>query len=465
MADPFPARGFTRLAYNDSRDLVFGHAPKPVRAGFDLTIGGGQVYPEVNFTLPPMSISDATWAEVRGHYEEIGEGVVKRALALQVPGIVLEFELLPPMTDRPEWGAEITAILHRHLARAHADHGLRSALRATITDLRDEVRPPLLRTGDAWDKVKRSFELCADAGAHILSIESVGGKEVHDEALLYGDVRGLAFALGVLSCRDMAWLWDQIVGVCRARHGVIPGGDTACGFANTAMQLAHQGMLPEVLAAVDRAMTAPRSLVAFARGAVGPSKDCAYEGPVLKAITGAPIAMEGKSASCAHFSPLGNIAAAMCDLWSNESVQNVRLLSGNAPEAYAELLAYDCRLMNQATARGGALTLRDWLSDSDRWLSAQAAILSPEATWEIAQAIVNETNDYRRTVAAGMAAVRLLKEGTRSGRLALAEAERQWLDRAEAALAELPAEEHALLSEMQDVYGHLFSPASYGLKT
>ena len=175
--------------------------------------------------------------------------------------------------------------------------------------------------------------------------------------------------------------------------------------------------------------------------------------------------MEGKSASCAHFSPLGNIAAAMCDLWSNESVQNVRLLSGNAPEAYAELLAYDCRLMNQATARGGALMLRDWLSDSDRWLSPQAVILSPEATWEIAQAIVRETDDYRRTVAAGMAAVRLLKEGLRSGRLALAGAERQWLDRADAALAELPAEEHALLGEMQDVYGHLFSPASYGLKS
>jgi hypothetical protein len=64
-----------------------------------------------------------------------------------------------------------------------------------------------------------------------------------------------------------------------------------CGFGNTAMQLAHQEMLPEVLAAVVRAMTAPRSLVAFERGAVGPSKDCAYEGPVLKAISGVPIAM------------------------------------------------------------------------------------------------------------------------------------------------------------------------------
>lgn len=114
--------------------------------------------------------------------------------------------------------------------------------------------------------------MCADAGAHILSIESVGGKEVHDQALLYGDVRGLAFALGVLAARDMRWLWTQIAGICRARPGVIPGGDSACGFANTAMQLAHQGTLPEVLAAADRALSAPRSLAAFEQGAVGPSK-------------------------------------------------------------------------------------------------------------------------------------------------------------------------------------------------
>ena len=63
-----------------------------------------------------------------------------------------------------------------------------------------------------------------------------------------------------------------------------PGGDTARGFADTAMQLAHQKMLPEALAAVVRAMSAARSLVAFEHGAIGPSKDCAYEGPVIKAL-------------------------------------------------------------------------------------------------------------------------------------------------------------------------------------
>ena len=51
-----------------------------------------------------------------------------------------------------------------------------------------------------------------------------------------------------------------------------------------------------------------------------------------------------------------------------------------APEAYTELLAYDCRLMNTALERGRARDLRDWLTDSDRWLSPQATILSPDAT-------------------------------------------------------------------------------------
>jgi len=464
MPNPFPAIRYTGLTIHRPEDLIFGHSPQPVRCGFDLVIGAGQVYPEVNFTLPPCSITEETWAEVVDQYEEMVEAVLRRAVALQVPGLVLEFEHLPPMTERAEWGAEITALLHRHLKRASETHGLRSALRVTPADLRDQRRPPVLRSGEAWERVKRSLETCADAGAHILSIESVGGKEVHDQALLYGDVRGLAFALGVLAARDMGWLWDQISGICAAREGVIPGGDSACGFANTAMQMAHQRLLPEVLAAVDRAMSAARSLVAFEHGAIGPSKDCAYEGPVLKIITGRPIAMEGKSASCAHFSPLGNIAAAACDLWSNESVQNVRLLSGSAPEAFTELLIYDCRLMNTALERGGALTLRDWLVASDRFLSPQAVLLSPEAAFEIARAIVGQKDDYRRTVAAAQVAVELLKDGVASGHLVLPRLEEHWLHRIEEELASLPNDEGELIGEMTKTYGHLFDPSSYGFQ-
>jgi methanol--5-hydroxybenzimidazolylcobamide Co-methyltransferase len=69
---------------------------------------------------------------------------------------------------------------------------------------------------------------------------------------MYGDFSGIVFALGVLAPRDVSWLWEQIGKICAAHPGTISGADSACGFANTAMQLAHQKMLPEVLAAVVR---------------------------------------------------------------------------------------------------------------------------------------------------------------------------------------------------------------------
>ncbi|MGA2673771.1 MAG: methyltransferase MtaB domain-containing protein [Terracidiphilus sp.] len=457
-------RKYSTLAIQNQDQLLYGVCPHPLECGLGLVIGGGSVFPEVNFTLPPMNMTDETWPEVVAHYEQMAEQILRRAASLAVPGIVLEFELLPPMTERPEWGAELTALLKRHLQAYYDKHHLAAALRVTPTDIRDRLKPPLMRTGQAWERLNRSLELCAEAGADILSIESIGGKEVHDQALMYGDFPGIVFALGVLAPRDMSWLWGEMGDICARHPGVVPGGDSACGFANTAMQLAHQKMLPEVLAAVVRAMSAVRSLAAFEQGAVGPSKDCAYEGPVMKVITGYPISMEGKSASCAHFSPLGNIAAAMCDLWSNESVQNVRLLSGNAPEVFTELLTYDCRLMNTAAAsEGGALQMRNWMTVSDEWLSPQAAVLSPDATMKIATAIVGADTPYHRTLAAGRAAVEILKSGVAQEKLHLSRKEQQWLTRIEDALDALPKEEEALIHDMEAQYGSLYDKQSYGL--
>jgi methanol--5-hydroxybenzimidazolylcobamide Co-methyltransferase len=455
---------YRTLAFSSPDELVFGQALKPVSCGFELRIGAGQVFPEVNFTLPIIDITGEKWTQIRAHYDEIAQCVLRRAVALHVPGIVLELELLPAMTQTPSWGGEITAILHNHLRAAHDRFGLKCALRVTPTDIRDQGNFPRLRSGPAWESLAQSLRTCRDSGADILSIESVGGKEVHDRALIHGDIRGIVFALGVLAPRDMAWLWDHISNVCsQSDRTVVPGGDTACGFANTAMQLAHQKMLPQVLAAVIRAMSAARSLVAFEHGATGPSKDCAYEGPIIKAITGYPISMEGKSATCAHFSPLGNIAGAMCDLWSNESVQNIRLLSGIAPEAYTETLAYDCRLMNVASAREQALVLRDWLTESDEWLSPQAVILSPRAAYQIAEAIVSTCDPYHRTIAAGQKAVAILQEGLRNGMLRLASREEKWLNRIDDELCTLPPTADELGGGAKEVYGELFLPESYGL--
>ena len=453
---------YDRLLIPGISGFTFGRAPRPVVCGFGLTVGGGKVYPELNFTLPPMSITADSWGDVMAEYRDIGEMIRRAAARLRLPGLMVEFELLPPMTEHPEWGAEIVALLHESLRRAHEEFRLPCALRVTPTDIRDMVRPPLLRTGPAWEALESSIVACARAGADVLSIESVGGKEVHDQALLYGDIHGVIFALGVLAPRDMDFLWRAIVRICH-ENGVLPGADSACGFANTAMQLASQGMLPEVLAAVIRAASAVRSLVAFSRGAVGPSKDCAYEGPVIKAITGAPISMEGKSASCAHFSPVGNVAGALCDLWSNESVQNVRLLSGSAPEAFLESLAYDCRVMNEALRSGREEMYRDMLVESDVHLSPQALVLSPESTLRIAGAILREKTPYERTCAAARETVGLIRDAVREDRLVLPKRESEWLNKIEYALDSLPGAEGDLMAPMIDAYGSLFSPASYGL--
>ena len=125
---------YETLAVCNPDDLVFGRARRPVVCGFDLTIGAGQVYPEVNFTLPAIMVSSENWSEIVAQYTEMVTGIVRRAVALQSPGIVLELELLPAMTEQPEWGAEITALLHRTLQEAHDQHGLRCALRVTPTD-------------------------------------------------------------------------------------------------------------------------------------------------------------------------------------------------------------------------------------------------------------------------------------------------------------------------------------------
>lgn len=456
---------FEGLAFKSADDLVFGRSPRPLRCGLGVELGAGSVVPEINFTLPAMELNEVTWEQAVAHYREMAEEIVRRALFLKAGAIVLEFEHLPPMTARAEWGAEITALLLGILRGARDRHGLASALRVTVVDTRLKHRPPRVRSEEVWLPLEASLRACAAAGAHILSIESEGGKEVCDAALAHGDIQGVLLALGVLAPADMDWLWTRIVEICGAsEREVLAGGDAACAFSNTAMQLANQRMLPETFAAVVRAMGAVRGLVAYERGAAGPWKDCGYEGVILKAITGVPISMEGKSASCAHQSPIGNVAAAACDLWSNESVQNVRLLSGGAPAAFAEALIYDCRLMNAALARNHERVLRELFVESDVHWSPQAAILSPDAAFAIAGAIVRERTPYARSLAAGHAAVELLRSDQRAGRLALSSAELAWLDRIGTSLCEAPSSPEELLARTEETYGRLFDAASYGLR-
>jgi len=456
---------FKSLAIEDPIDLIFGVAPKPLKTRSGMVIGGGTVYPELNFTLPPMTIDASSMAEVRRNYEQIIELALRRAAELDAPGVVIEFETLPPMTEHPAWGLEIAKILLEGMQREKDQSGLKSVLRMTPNDNREFERPPLMRSGRYWEAMLESFEGSAAAGAELLSIESVGGKELHDEALINGDLARSLFSLCILGERDMRFLWTHLQQIAD-RHGVKCAGDTACGFGNTAMVLAEQKMIPRVFAAVVRAVTAVRSLVAYECGAVGPGKDCGYENPILKAITGYPMAMEGKTSACAHLSPMGNLAAAACDTWSNESVQNIKLLGGMAPTCYLEQLVYDCRLMNTARASGteSARMLQRWLVDSDVASDPQAFIISPESSVELARVIVAADSHYHAGVAVARKAIELLRTAHEEGRVRIAKNEINWFGTMQDALDELPDSEGKFIeSELALADTSRFLPAEYGL--
>jgi len=453
------------LAVAKLGDFLYGRAPHPIVCGRGLEIGKGQVIPEVNFTLPPVEIAERNWSEIRQQYAEIIESVCQRAVELEVPGLLIEFETLPEMTLRAEWGLEITSQLAETLERFHAASGLKAALRVTPNDTRELQRPPLMRSGEYWEGMLKFFAGAGGAGADLLAIESTGGKEVCDEALMMVDLRALVFALAILAPRDMKFLWGEIVRACR-KSGVVPSGDTACGFANTAMVLAEQKLVPRVFAAVVRVAAVPRSLAAYQAGAVGPSKDCAYEGPYMKAIAGVPISMEGRTAACAHLSHVGNIAQAVCDCWSNESVQNIRLLSTFAPTVSLEQLAYDCRLLNIAGCRSAedARRLRDWLVESDAPSDPQAWVLRPDVVLRISERVVQEEGPYQQTRRAVLAALDELQQARKGGQLRILPREVRWLDKLQRDAEALPEDEEELLREILGTpLAAKFLPESYGL--
>ena len=456
---------YKSLIITNPEDLMFGIAPNPVKTRRGLEIGGGQVYAELNFTLPIMSINDSTLPQVYEHYREIAEGALSRALDLNSKGVVLELETLLEMTKTPQIGIEIVKIMNEICEKYYQKHGLVSEIRLTPNDLREFERPAKQRTSQYLDPMMELFEQGMIAGGDLLSIESTGGKEVSDDALMNCDIKTIVFALAVLGVRDMQFLWKKIVALAN-QHGKIAAGDSACGFANTAMVLAEKKYIPRVFAALVRVISVVRSIVAMEEGAVGPDKDCGYEGPFLKAITGIPISMEGKTAACAHLSPIGNIASACCDLWSNESVQNIKLLSGMAPTAYMEQLEYDARLMNQALIAGTVPShiLQQLLVASDVYTDPQALILSPENVIRISKELVKGDSYVANARNGAIAALDIIEEALASGKMKLSEMETSYLPILRDELSGIPDSESDFVEMMLPILDQSkFTMAEYGL--
>lgn len=352
------------------------------------------------------------------------------------------------MTLQPELGVELVAVMNEICEEAYQNKGIKSEIRLTPNDTRDFERPVRQRSSAYLNNMLQIFEEGAKAGGNLLSIESTGGKEICDNALVTCNIKEVVFSLAVLGVRDMHFLWKKIVGIAR-KTGTIPGGDTACGFGNTAMVLAEQKYIPRVFAAIVRIITVVRTLVAIEEGAKGPDKDCGYEGPFLKAITGIPISMEGRTAACAHLSSLGNAAGACCDLWSNESVTNIKLLAGMAPTVYLEQLIYDSRLFNQAVKQGSQGIYQKIMVESDIHDDPQALILAPEQVIKISQAIVSGKNYIDAAVKGGLKGLEIIEEHVKSGSLYLEDRELIWIDMLRNDLSEIPADESSFVELMQ----------------
>ena len=160
--------------------------------------------------------------------------------------------------------------------------------------------------------------------------------------------------------------------------------------------------------------------------------------------------MEGKTAACAHLSPVGNVAAACADLWSNESVQNVKLLAAMAPTVYLEQLEYDTRLLNAALREGrpAVLQLQRLLVESDIHFDPQAYVLAPENVIRISREIVRGENRVDATRRGCLTALTLIEEGQRDGRLERDPREEGWLGRLRAELESIPSEEGQFVEQM-----------------
>jgi len=83
------------------------------------------------------------------------------------------------------------------------------------------------------------------------------------------------------------------------------------------------------------------------------------------------------------------------------------------PRVCAEMLIYDCRLMNTAHNLHESKVLRKLFVESDRYRDPQALFLDPEVYFSLAKVIVSESDDYRRTLRTAVFACNTMREAIR----------------------------------------------------
>jgi methanol--5-hydroxybenzimidazolylcobamide Co-methyltransferase len=459
------------MEYGSPDEMVFGESKYPVSYGLGQTVGAGVVIPEINFA--PRPGAEKSPESLRREYVDyITKDILDRSITLGFPAVQLENEHIFQMVNEPEKFAKPVVAGQKELMMKYYDeYDIALSIRHTLADPRlaeEGLRPGMDKKHNYPEKCIHSIEVAAENGADLLSIESTGGKELADYAVLRQDIRGWLFGIGYLGSIDMAWLWPQIVDIAK-KNKIVPGGDTNCAGANTSMFMAGGYLdkdIPRTFSAVTRAIASARTLVAIEAGATGPDKDCGYEGPILKAISGRPSAQEGKGAQDSHADLMGNLTAQVCDLWSNESVEYHAEFGGSSVQCWLGVIGYEAALMNSAKAMKQDKVLRDLYMTSDRFRAPEAFCIAYDNAYKIGQAIVAEGNSYYlRAKAAGQKACELIQASNDAGKLKLSKQEKDTLQKMTADLAALPTEEGKFVDWALKEYKNVpaFNPKNYDL--
>ena len=353
---------YTKMAYACADDMVFGKAKEPVSYGFGLKIGAGEVIPEINYAPRPGTEKDAE--RLRKEYVDyISKDILNRAVTAGFPSVQLETEWVSQM-NQAALSAPVVAGQKEICEKYHEEYGVNCGTRQTIPDQREAeegLRPGMGGSHAYPEKLFECAEIACENGGDNLSCESVGGKEFADYAVTNGDIVAFLFGVGYLGSIDMTYIWEEFANIAK-KHKAVAGGDTNCSGANVSMFMAGGFLdndVQKTFSAVTRCISAARTLAAWEAGAVGPDKDCGYEGVICKAIAGKPTAQEGKNCQCAHCDLQGNLIAQCCDLWSNESVEYHPEFGGTSVQCWFGSIAYESALMNTATQLGQEKTLRD----------------------------------------------------------------------------------------------------------
>ena len=371
--------------------MVFGKAKQPVSYGFGLKIGAGEVIPEVNYAPRPGTEKDAD--RLRKEYVDyISKDILNRAVTAGFPNVQLETEWVSQM-NQAKLSAPVVEGQKAICEKYHEEYGVNCAVRHTIPDQREAeegLRPGMGGSHAYPEKLFECAEIACENGADNLSCESVGGKEFADYAVTNGDIVAFLFGVGYLGSIDMTYIWSEFSEIAK-KNKCVAGGDTNCSGANVSMFMAGGFLdndVQKTFSAVTRCISAARTLAAWEAGAVGPDKDCGYEGVICKAIAGKPTAQEGKNCQCAHCDLQGNLIAQCCDLW--------------------------------ATQLGQEKTLRDMYMYADRFRGPEAYVLAYDHAYMVGQAIAENGNDlYLRAKAAGITGANIIMKGYESKELGL----------------------------------------------